>query len=82
MAAIIAQMAAANRERKKRIALNMTTAFGTNKSNTLLPMFDRCYDPKIHNNFVRFKTYKDSRRQHLDRMQGKKTFLSSVITII
>ena len=70
MAAIIAQMAAANRERKKRAALNVKNEFATNKSDTFIPMFDRCFDPKVHNTFVRNKTQKESRTKILDEIQA------------
>ena len=64
MAAIIAQMSRANRERKKRKAeqtrLGIKTV-GTDKCVYQLLPFDRCYDPLKHNKYMKVKVQVDRR---------------------
>ena len=55
MAAIIAQMSLANRERKKRLAEKGTKAIGADKCIYYLPPFDRCFDPMKHNKYMKMK---------------------------
>ena len=61
MAAIIAQMSLANRERKKRMA-EKGKAIGADKCIYYLPPFDRCFDPMKHNKYMKMK-------QHIERKQ-------------
>ena len=66
MAAIIAQMAAANRERKKRAVENKIFAFAANKSSVCLPRFDpKGFDPLKHNPYVRNHREKLMRQEYL-----------------
>ena len=64
MAAIIAQMSRASRERKKRKAeqtrLGIKTV-GTDKCVYQLLPFDRCYDPLKHNKYMKLKVQVDRR---------------------
>ena len=56
MAAIIAQMSMRNRERKKRKAmLGRRAEIAPEKCVYLLQPFDRCYDPLIHNKYMKYK---------------------------
>ena len=56
MAAIIAQMSMRNRERKKRKAmLGKRAEVSSDKCVYELQPFDRCYDPIIHNKYLRSK---------------------------
>ena len=58
MAAIIAQMSLRNRERKKRrAALGRRGETGSDKCVYTLPPFDQCYDPLLHNKYVRAKRF-------------------------
>ena len=55
MAAIIARMALANRERKKRKAAIGYRVIGPDKCVYKLQPFDQCYDPQKHNKYIRCK---------------------------
>ena len=56
MAAIIAQMSLRNRERKKRKKLlGKRAETSSDKCVYKLEPFDRCYDPLLHNKYVRAK---------------------------
>ena len=73
MAAIIAQMAAANRERKKRQSLQKLYGMASNKSSVKLPVFDRHgFDAKKHNSYVKSRADKRQRQEFLDKLTGKK----------
>ena len=61
-------MAAASRERKKRIAGRSEIA--TNKSSTILPMFDRRFDPTQHNRYFKYKVEKERRREVMDELKA------------
>ena len=61
MAAIIAQMSLANRERKKREAEKGHKTIGADKCIYDLPPFDRCYDPMKHNKYMKLKVQIDRR---------------------
>ena len=70
MAAIIAQMAAANRERKKR-ALDRGADLIANKSNVTLFAFDGTFDPVKHNRYMRHKAEKEKRKAYLEEVKGE-----------
>jgi len=59
MAAIIAQLAAANRKRKARRKATLPP----DKSNRTLPPFDPCFDPNKHNPYLRLKALVDHRNE-------------------
>ena len=59
MAAIIAQLAAANRKRKARRKATLPP----DKSNRTLPPFDPCFDPNKHNPYLRLKAMVDHRNE-------------------
>ena len=76
MAAIIAQMAAANRARKKRQAEAAKAGGGgvaPNKaSNHIQPFREAAFNPKKHNRFIKNKRENELRQFYLDKMTGKK----------
>ena len=51
MAAIVSQLAAANRRRKA----NRTKHIAIDKCVYILPPFDPCFKPEVHNRYVRTK---------------------------
>ncbi len=51
MAAIVSQLAAANRRRKA----NKKNAIPIEKSVYVLPPFDPCFKPEVHNRYIRHK---------------------------
>ena len=61
MAAIIAQMSLANRERKKQKAEMGNKSIGADKCIYCLPPFDRCFDPMKHNKYMKMKQQIDRR---------------------
>ena len=67
MAAIIAQLAAANRKRKQR----QKHILPPEKSNLALPPFDPCFDPKKHNRYLRLKALVEHRQFVLTKAKGK-----------
>ena len=67
MAAIIAQLAAANRKRKAR----RKTTLPPDKSNKNLPPFDRCFDPNKHNPYLRLKAIVEHRNEVMKTARGK-----------
>lgn len=67
MAAIIAQLAAANRKRKQRRKATLPPE----KSNLVLPPFDPCFDPRKHNRYLRLKALIEHRREVLATARGK-----------
>ena len=66
MAAIVAQIAAANRKRKADKRLNLPP----DKSNLVLAPFDRCFDPNKHNRYLRLKALVEHRNFVLGRAKG------------
>ena len=66
MAAIIAQLAAANRKRKQR----QKHILPPEKSNLALPPFDPCFDPKKHNRYLRLKALVEHRQFVLTKARG------------
>lgn len=74
MAAIIAQMAAANRARKKRQAEAARLGIGgvpANKaSNHIQPFREHTFNPKKHNRFIKNKRENELRQFYLDKMTG------------
>ena len=66
MAAIIAQLAAANRKRKARRKHTLPP----DKSNRTLPPFDPCFDPKKHNPYLRLKALVEHRNEVLKTARG------------
>ena len=68
MAAIIAQLAAANRKRKARNREQKTIP--PEKSNRVLPPFDPCYDPKKHNRYLRLQAIYEHRNEVLATAKG------------
>ena len=74
MAAIIAQMSLRNRERKKRrAALGRKAETDSDKCVYTIPPFDRCYDPFIHNKYVRAKVRIDRRNLVINEAKSKYT---------
>ena len=67
MAAIIAQLAAANRKRKQRARL---PTLPPEKSNRTLPPFDRCFDARKHNRYLRLKAILEHRQEVLATARG------------
>ena len=67
MAAIIAQLAAANRARKKRAK----PILPPDKSNKSLPPFDPCFDPRKHNRYLRLKAIIEHRNEVLATARGE-----------
>ena len=78
MAAIIAQLAAANRKRKAR----RKAILPPEKSNRNLLPLDRCFDPKKHNPYLRLKAIVEHRNEVLKTARGKFTprYLSIQLT--
>ena len=70
MAAIIAQLAAANRKRKARRKATLPP----DKSNRTLPPFDPCFDPNKHNPYLRLKAMVDHRNEINRTARGILTF--------
>ena len=70
MAAIIAQMSLANRERKKRKAEMGNRAISSDKCIYYLPPFDRCFDPLKHNKYMKMKQQVDRRQYILSQAKG------------
>lgn len=68
MAAIIAQLAAANRKRKMRVK----TTLPPDKSNRVLPPFDPCFDPNKHNRYLRLKAITEHRQIIMSKAKGLK----------
>ena len=66
MAAIIAQLAAANRKRKQKAKHTLPP----DKSNLALPPFDPCFDPQKHNRYLRLKKLVEHRRSVLTKAKG------------
>ena len=66
MAAIIAQLAAANRKRKQKAKHTLPPE----KSNLALPPFDPCFDPQKHNRYLRLKKLVEHRRSVLTKAKG------------
>ena len=66
MAAIIAQLAAANRKRKARAKNTLPTE----KSNYVLPPFDPCFEPKKHNRYLRLKALVEHRQFVVTKAKG------------
>ena len=74
MAAIIAQMSLRNRERKKRrAALGRRGETGSDKCVYTLPPFDQCYDPLLHNKYVRAKRRIEKRNLVINQAKCKYT---------
>ena len=71
MAAIIAQMSLANRERKKRKAEMGNKAIGTDKCIYYIPPFDHCFDPMKHNKYIKLKQQVDRRNFIRNTAKGK-----------
>lgn len=71
MAAIIARMTIASRERKKRNAAMGNKTIGTDKCVYELPPFDRCFDPTKHNKYMKFKQQTDRRNLILNAAKCK-----------
>ena len=67
MAAIIAQLAAANRKRKARAKNTLPT----DKSNYVLPPFDPCFEAKKHNRYLRLKALVEHRQFVVTKAKGK-----------
>ena len=66
MAAIIAQLAAANRKRKAR----RKNTLPPDKSNYTLAPFDRCFDPNKHNPYLRLKAIVEHRNEVMKTARG------------
>ena len=85
MAAIIAQMSLRNRERKKRrAALGRRGETGSDKCVYTLPPFDQCYDPLLHNKYVRAKRRIEKRNLVINQAKCKYTlefFIFSCLSI-
>ena len=77
MAAIIAQLAAANRKRKARAKL---PTLAPEKSNRVLPPFDRCFDARKHNRYLKLKAILEHREEVMATARG--TFYRSFFTLI
>ena len=58
MAAIVSQLAAANRRRKA----NKKNHVPIDKSVYVLPPFDPCFKPEVHNRYIRHKQAKPFKR--------------------
>ena len=71
MAAIIAQMSLANRERKKRKAEMGNKAIGADKCIYELPPFDRCFDPMKHNKYMKMKQQIERRNYIVNEAKSK-----------
>ena len=71
MAAIIAQMSLANRERKKRKAEMGNKAIGADKCIYQIPPFDRCFDPLKHNKYMKMKQQIDRRNYIVNEAKSK-----------
>ena len=71
MAAIIAQMSLANRERKKRLAERGNKQIGPDKCVYHLPPFDQCYDPIKHNKYMKIKQHVDRRKMIVNAAKCK-----------
>ena len=71
MAAIIAQMSLANRERKKRKAEMGNKAIGPDKCIYQIPPFDRCFDPMKHNKYMKMKQQIDRRNYIINEAKSK-----------
>ena len=72
MAAIIAQLAAANRKRKARRKATLPP----DKSNRTLPPFDPCFDPNKHNPYLRLKALVDHRNEINRTARGNSSWKS------
>ena len=74
MAAIIAQMSLRNRERKKRkAALGRRAEVAPEKCVYKLPPFEICYDPLLHNKYVRAKRRIEKRNLVINQAKCKYT---------
>ena len=86
MAAIIAQMAANNRERKKRAEMRESGELVTqsNKSSVFLTEFTDRFDPTLHNPYVRNQLSKEQREQEEEeeRSESMTSFNITVVTLI
>ena len=72
MAAIIAQMSLRNRERKKKKALlGKRAEVQPDKCVYKLPPFDKCYDPLLHNKYVKAKLRIDKRNFVINEAKSK-----------
>jgi len=75
MAAIIAQMSLRNRERKKRkAALGKRAEVAPEKCCYKLPPFERCYDPLLHNKYIKAKLRIDKRNLVINEAKSEYYF--------